>query len=132
MVCVGGSQQQRQGGREWPAGGGCCCSSTRGLLALLVGVDGRPQISAALSHRHVTGRGQWHRQYLNQLHCSSAIGGALRRQGSYWRQRQALWGERGRRRGERVWEKGGKNLEGRSCCLTMEISADRQFVLNNK
>ena len=67
----------------------------------------------------MTGRGQWHRQYLNQLHCSSAIGGALRRQGSYWRQGQALWGggERGEG-GERVLrmergetERGGKEKE---------------------
>ena len=70
-----------------------------GPLLLLLGVDGRPQISAALSHRHVTGRGQWHRQYLNQLHCSSAIGGALRRQGSYWRQRPC--GERASGGGEK-------------------------------
>ena len=94
----------------------------------------------------MTGRGQWHRQYLNQLHCSSAIGGALRRQGSYWRQGQALWGEGGRGEGgERVlrMERGEtergrrgrkrKKEEGEpSCCLTMEISADWQFVLNNK
>ena len=57
-----------------------------------LGWMGGPQISAPLSHGHVTGRGQWHRQYLNQLHCSSAIRGEASRRGSYWRQ-QALWGE---------------------------------------
>lgn len=62
-------------------------------------------------------------------------------------------GERGRRRGEKgfgkgawekmAWKKGlkkgawkqkGLERNGRkgSCCLTMEISADWQFVLNNK
>ena len=77
-----------------------------GPLLLLLGVDGRPQISAALSHSHVSGRGQWHRQYLNQLHCSSAIGGALCRRGSYWRLSQALWGEGAQEGGERVWKRG--------------------------
>ena len=76
-----------------------------GPLLLLLGVDGRPQISAALSHSHVSGRGQWHRQYLNQLHCSSAIGGALCRRGSYWRLSQALWGE-GAQEGEKGFGKG--------------------------
>ena len=81
-----------------------------GPLLLLLGVDGRPQISAALSHSHVSGRGQWHRQYLNQLHCSSAIGGALRRRGSYWRLGQALWGEGAQEGRERVWKRGlGEN-----------------------
>ena len=76
-----------------------------GRRLLVLGVDGRPQISAALSHSHVSGRGQWHRQYLNQLHCSSAIGGALCRRGSYWRLSQALWGERAQE-GEKGFGKG--------------------------
>ena len=81
-------RQQRHGGRV-----------VGGRRLLVLGVDGRPQISAALSHSHVTGAGQWHRQYLNQLHCSSAIGGELRRQGSYWRQRPC--GERASGGGEK-------------------------------
>ena len=106
---------------------------------------GGPQISAPLSHGHVTGRGQWHRQYLNQLHCSSAIRGEASRRGSYWRQGQALWGEGERWEGEKgvlrmergETERGGGGGEEKkrrkgSCCLTMEISADWQFVLNNK
>ena len=75
-----------------------------GPLLLLLGVDGRPQISAALSHSHVTGAGQWHRQYLNQLHCSSAIRGEASRRGSYWRQGRPCGGRAGcqqARRGER-------------------------------
>ena len=82
-----------------------------GPLLLLLGVDGRPQISAALSHSHVSGRGQWHRQYLNQLHCSSAIGGALCRRGSYWRLSQALWGERAQE-GEKGFGKGASKKQG--------------------
>lgn len=79
---------------------------------------GGPQISAPLSHGHVTGRGQWHRQYLNQLHCSSAIRGEASRRGSYWRQGRPCGGRAGcqqARRGERglrMFENGKKGREG--------------------
>ena len=64
-------------------------------LAVELGWMGGPQISAPLSHGHVTGRGQWHRQYLNQLHCSSAIRGEASRRGSYWRQGRPCGGRAG-------------------------------------
>ena len=121
---MGKGEMEREEGKGRRRGGmGCVARGSSGMeadrsaaapalldgpLLLLLGVDGRPQISAALSHSHVSGRGQWHRQYLNQLHCSSAIGGALCRRGSYWRLSQALWGERAHEGGERVWERGLK------------------------
>ena len=83
-----------------------------------LGWMGGPQISAPLSHGHVTGRGQWHRQYLNQLHCSSAIRGEASRRGSYWRQGRPCGGRAGcqqARRGERglrMFENGKKGREG--------------------
>ena len=82
-----------------------------------LGWMGGPQISAPLSHGHVTGRGQWHRQYLNQLHCSSAIRGEASRRGSYWRQGRPCGGRAGcqqARRGERGLRmfENGKRREG--------------------
>ena len=38
----------------------------------------------------------------------------------------------GKKRKEREGGGSKKREEGESCCLTMEISADWQFVLNNK
>ena len=87
-------EEERNGGRVWPGLVRSCFVELPGSQWM-----GGPQISAPLSHGHVTGRGQWHRQYLNQLHCSSAIGGQLRRQGSYWRQRPC--GERASGGGEK-------------------------------
>ena len=105
-------EEERDGGRVWP--GWSALASWSSLARWM----GGPQISAPLSHGHVTGRGQWHRQYLNQLHCSSAIRGEASRRGSYWRQGRPCGGRAGcqqARRGERglrMFENGKKGREG--------------------
>ena len=105
---VGAVEEEQDGGRVWP--GWSALASWSSAARVELGWMGGPQISAPLSHGHVTGRGQWHRQYLNQLHCSSAIRGEASRRGSYWRQGRPCGGRAGCQQARRV-ERGLRMFE---------------------